>query len=830
MICRRERTGVQPDTSVSPLERAHRVLARRAGAEGMVLLENRGILPLRPGARLALFGAGVRHPVIGGTGSGSVNCRDVVTLDQGLREAGFEIADTDWLDAYEASYQESRRAWIQSLYDMSVPGDFNSLYRAHAAHPMTPPEGRAIAPGTVPEADAALFVLSRVSGEGADRRDVPGDYYVSEQEICTLSALCSIYPHVILLLNIGGIMDLSFTDSLPLSAVLLMSQPGMEAGHALADVLSGSVNPSGRLTDTWAMRYEDYPSSAAFSHNGGNLQQEFYEDGIYVGYRYFDSFDKKVRYPFGYGLSYTDFAMGKVKTTAEKDGIRVQACVRNTGRVPGRTTLFLFAACAPGARHKEHRRLAGFAKTCLLAPGQEEELSFRVTPDMLTSFHTGRGEYVLDAGMYGFYAGFDAAHLTPVSALKLSRDVSVRRVRNACPLHDALAEIRPSETQISDWKNRIEADFAGMTPLSLDALCRDMPQPGTTDRPSLSDAVKRALSLLSTQDKARLVCGQPRGQEEDIVGGAATSVPGAAGQTSTRIQGCMLPSMVLADGPAGLRLQQCYETDASTGALLAMGPYEALENRLFQTMHFHEGAQKHYQFCTAIPIGTMLAQTFDLPLMRELGHAIAEEMQAFGVTLWLAPGMNIHRNPLCGRNFEYYSEDPLVSGLMAAALTLGVQSVPGCGTTIKHFACNNQEENRRGVDSIVSERALREIYLRGFELAVRQAQPLAIMTSYNKVNGEHTANSHDLCTQIAREEWGFNGLIMTDWLTTNQKGGSSAAKCVSAGNDLVMPGLPSDIREIQDALEAKEDLSLSMEDLDACCARILSVMERTTGL
>ena len=251
-----------------------------------------------------------------------------------------------------------------------------------------------------------------------------------------------------------------------------------------------------------------------------------------------------------------------------------------------------------------------------------------------------------------------------------------------------------------------------------------------------------------------------------------------------------------------------------------------LENRFFGKTFDHEGSRKHYQFCSAIPVGTLLAQSFDTALTEEAARLIADEMKEFHVTLWLAPGMNIHRNPLCGRNFEYFSEDPLLSGRMASAITKGVQTDPSLGVTIKHFACNNQEENRRGVSSIVSERALREIYLKGFEIAIKESRPMAIMTSYNKINGVHTANSYDLCTTAAREEWGFDGIIMTDWTTTNSDGGSSAAKCIAAGNDLIMPGRHSDIQEIVDAVREINDQSLPEEALDACVSRILTMLYR----
>lgn len=268
-----------------------------------------------------------------------------------------------------------------------------------------------------------------------------------------------------------------------------------------------------------------------------------------------------------------------------------------------------------------------------------------------------------------------------------------------------------------------------------------------------------------------------------------------------------------------------YEADRTTGQVYTEGILSALEGGFFASKEPHENTDTYYQYATAIPVGTLLTQTWDVSLVAEAGRAVAEEMLEFGVSWWLAPGMNIHRNPLCGRNFEYYSEDPVVSGRIAAAITLGVQSMPGVGTTVKHFACNNQEDNRMGSDSIVSERALREIYLRGFEIAVKTSQPMAIMTSYNLINGVHTANSHDLCIEAARKEWDFKGILMTDWTTTSKRGGSSAWKCIAAGNDLIMPGTYDDRDSILNALHGG---ALSRNDLEDCVKRLLTVIFQTS--
>ena len=833
----------QTDTSVSAAEIQHRAIARKAAAEGIVLLENNGILPLQPSASVALYGGGARYTIKGGTGSGSVNSRDTVSVDQGLRGAGIRVTTDQWLDAYDGYYSEAKKAWKQMIYDMSEPGDFNSLYRAHAANPMAMPMGDLVTAQNKTDTDTAIYVICRTSGEGADRKAVKGDYYLSDEETAMLRSITEHYRNTIVVLNIGGIIDLSFMDEMPVAALVLLTQAGAESGNALADVLTGKVCPSGRLTDTWAYRYEDYPSSENFSHNNGNIIEEKYTDGIYVGYRYFDTFRVKPRYPFGYGLSYTSFTQEIMETKIQDDCVSVHVCVTNEGECAGRQTVLLFAACPDGLRVKEAKRLTAFGKTDLLAPGEEQTLILSFDLEELLSWHTGKSRYYLEAGSYYVLAGTTALDWQTAAILQL-RDIVWMKKRDAvCPLLDALSEIAPSMQAKDEWQQELLQKTPEGTPvLSMDDEAAAMQAQETADMSSgksgteryifaKTDTLERAkeiLSGLSLEEKARLCCGRHKDSNAGFIGTAAAHVPGAAGETISFLQERFgLDPAVLADGPAGIRVTQKYEINPEDGTPYLMEPYQNLENRIFGTVFPHPGAPERYQFCTAIPIGMLLAQSFDTQLLQEVGRMISEEMEEMDVTLWLAPGMNIHRNPLCGRNFEYYSEDPLLSGFMAAAITEGVQSRKGFGTTIKHYACNNQEENRRGVSSIVSERALREIYLKGFEIAVRKSQPLSIMTSYNRVNQVHTANSYDLCTIMARKEWGFAGIIMTDWTTTNTDGGSSAAKCIHAGNDLVMPGKPNDVREIIDAVLENGDQSLAMEDLDACCLRMLIMLIET---
>ena len=812
--------------AVTRRETDHRTIARRIAAEGVVLLANDGVLPLAADTKVALYGTAARYTIMGGTGSGSVNCRPGVTIDQGLRNAGLTVTSTGWLDALDRERAEIRKSWQKSIYEKSIPGDAMSLFHTFLSNRMPAPAGEPIV--RCGDTDTAVYVIGRISGEGADRHPDAGDYLLSETEENQLKQICASYPSVIVVLNVGGVVDLSFMDRYHISALVLLSQAGMEGGNALADVLTGRVNPSGRLSETWAMRYEDYPCADTFSHMNGNLIEEKYREGIYVGYRWFDSFEIKPHYPFGFGLSYTTFSRSGAGLSESKGRITAQVTVTNTGRTAGRDVIFLFAACPGGLRLKERKRLIGFAKTPLLQPGESTTVSIAFSPAQLASYHTGKAVWYLDRGDYRLLLASDAERFEALGTLTLKEPVMGRRMKNICPLLDALPELQPDPAAGQRWTEQLGQLFAKALPvLPMDTAASGALADYTAPAglPAPEDPL---VSTLSLEEKACLVCGRPKEGDPSFIGSAAVGVPGAAAETTSLLKKYGIPFTVLADGPAGVRISQCYETRTADGSLYVPSQYEVFEGLLFHQDIRHEGTEPHYQFCTAIPVGMLLAQTFDTAAVEEIGGVIAREMQEYGITWWLAPGMNIKRNPLCGRNFEYYSEDPYHAGRIAAAITRGVQAVPGAAVTVKHYACNNQEDNRRGVSEIVSERALREIYLKGFETAVREAQPHAIMTSYNKINGVHTANSRDLCTVAAREEWGFRGIIMTDWTTTNDGGGSSAAKCIAAGNDMIMPGMDSDIHEIMDAVNEDNDQSLNIRLLDESCARILSLIRQLT--
>ena len=812
---------------VQPWEIEHRKTARRAAAEGIVLLKNEGhILPLKQGSSVAIYGAGAGKTIKGGTGSGDVNERENVSVFQGMKNAGFYVTNEEWIESYEKIYDKARQDWKNDILSRTGEGaDTMDFFAVYSTTPFVMPAGDPIPkPADGENTDTAVYVLSRVAGEGADRNADKGDYYLNDEEHQMLADICAYYRDVIVVINAGAQVDLSFMDEFKnIKALLTIVQPGMEGGNAFADVVSGKVTPSGKLTDTWAYKYEDYPNSETFSHNNGNVETEVYKEGIYVGYRYFDTFEVPVRYGFGYGLSYTDFAIFDCSLENVNDGkITVSAQVKNVGEASGKEVVQMYVSLPGGILEKEAHRLTAYAKTSELKPGKIEKVSMEISVDQLTSYDEKRTAWILESGFYGIWIGSSLASAKLCGGVKLDKEVILRQVKNLFPLKQELEEMiqEAGKTTTREKAAEQQAQEENLTVVELHA--DDFITEVIEYQKNSALYEKEAMDFvdtLSEEELINLAAGDPGKAQGGNLGAAGISVPGSAGETHRCAIDKGLASIVLADGPAGLRLMKYYHVN--NGSIVSM-PFEfSLEGGLFYDDSKELPGERYYQYCTAIPVGTLLAQTWNQKLIREVGAMIGTEMEYFGVTLWLAPGMNIHRNPLCGRNFEYYSEDPYVSGTIAAAMTEGVQSNYGCGTTIKHFACNNQEDNRMGSDSVVSERALREVYLKGFEIAVRQSQPMSIMTSYNLINGVHAANNYDLCTETARNEWGFKGMIMTDWTTTEQGDNCTASGCMRAGNDLVMPGCFGDHDNMRRELEAG---TLDMEDLKACIARLVGVI------
>lgn len=753
----------------SARERAHRAIAREAAAEGIVLLENNGVLPMQP-QKIALYGAGSRMTVKGGSGSGDVHERYSVTIEEGLKNAGFAFPTTLWMDRFQEKYEADIAAWRQGLEEQVQkysPVQTMQMFIFIGEHPMPYPACTPVlADELTDETDTAIYVLSRQAGEGKDRRVEKGDYLLSNVETESLRLLRKHYKKLMLILNCGGVMDLSILDEIPMDAVLFFGQGGMEGGNALADILTGKTCPSGCLTDTWAIRYDDYPSADTFSHRNGDLENEEYAEDIYVGYRWFDKQGVKPRYPFGYGLSYTDFSV-EMNSVIQSG---VELTVTNTGGISGKKVLQIYVSKPEGALEHEVRALAGFAKTKCLGPGQRQTLSIPFRLEDIASFDESRSVFVLEAGEYRVKLNDTAAGSFCVEAERVLETVESIGTKSGKPV---------SQT--------------------------------------VSPKAAAVLKQLGDRDKIRLVVGGGY----DIR--CYNNVMGAAGRTCTKLLKKGIPNIAMSDGPAGLNVNQLSTLTRNAVPRYPEGlPKNWQWGWLAKANPFLRripGKGKTvYRYMTAWPSETVQAQTWNTELLEEIGKAVGREMLEIGVSVWLAPGLNIHRNPLCGRNFEYYSEDPVVSGKMAAAVTRGVQSVGGVGVSQKHFCCNNQEDNRMEVSANVSQRALREIYLRAFRIAVTEGKPWTVMSSYNRVNGKHVCNTYDLLTRVLRQEWGFEGLVMSDWNATEQ---CAYAEAINAGNDLIMPGTAAISQKLAEELKTGR---LNREALNISAGRVLELV------
>lgn len=774
----------------SKWEKEHSALARKIGAEGMVLLENDGVLPLKE-KKLALYGVGARHTAFGGTGSGENNPRYTVTVEQGLVNAGLEITNTQWLDDYDHTYQEAYSVYRKELAEgMKKVSRMEQMDYA-TSHPFAPPTGGKIEK----RCNTAVYVLTRQCGEGADRTETKGDWYITDAEKTELKAIAGCYEHVILLLNIGAMMDLSFLEEIRVSAILYMMQSGMETGNSVADILTGAVNPSGRLADTWGGQYRDYPSADTFSERNPEPLQEDYKEGIYVGYRWFDKNRIVPRYPFGYGLSYTTFETDYNGAKADTTVITVTASVTNSGNVPGKDVLQLYISVPERKLDREVKSLAAFAKTKLLVPGETENLTLSFDLRDFAGFDKESHSFILEQGDYVLTLNGKA-----VSILEINETVVTEQVKSICPLNRKIDFFVPEKQERKiPGLPRISVDVSSIKPMT-----HDYSAPAMVSTPEI-DAI---VAKLSEKDMAKLLVGS------SYVGPFHHRVFGAGGYTTSVLLKKGIDGMAMSDGPQGLNLTQISKKPLQNLFAVPSLPSALRGNDVFSKMGGESAAESKktmfYQFCTAWPCATLQAQTWNTELLRRQGDAIGREMVEFGVVYWLAPAMNIHRNPLCGRNYEYYSEDPVLSGEAAAALTEGVQSHPGCYVTLKHYCANNLETGRNQSSSNLDERTLREIYLKGFRIVIQKANAQGVMCSYNKINGVYSAMSHDLQTKVLRNEWGYKGVVMTDWFATGHHDSLDELSC-NAGTDLIMPGMPGISGKIMKALKTGKITHADME-------------------
>lgn len=710
----------------------------RAVSGGIVMLKNDGALPLKQGGTAAVFGRIQLHYYKSGTGSGGmVNVSKVIGITDGLLDAGYKL-DEQLLNAY--------REW-----DEQNPFDHGEGWGGEPWSQKEMPLTDELVGGAASRADAAIVIIGRTAGEEMDNKLEKGAFLLSDLEEDMLRRVTSAFDKTVVLLNTGGLIDMSFMDRYPVSAVMYVWQGGMVGGAGTAAVLTGEVSPSGKLPDTIAYEISDYPSDKFF----GSGDMDCYGEDIYVGYRYFETFAKdRVRFPFGFGMSYTSFDIAASDFKLDGDKVTGSVNVKNTGSTPGREVVQIYCSAPQGKLGKPARVLCGFDKTRTLQPGESQTLSFEIPLESVASYDdsgvTGhKSAWILEQGGYVFYAGADVRSASEAYSLTLPETV-VRQCKSA------LGPLTAFKRMVnSSGKPEFED-----VPLTGEAFPHDHAKlpaeiPQTGDRGiRLADVVNGKNTLeeftaqLTDYDLSCIIRGEGMGSPKVTAGTAA-----AFGGVSDTLTALGIPCACCDDGPSGMRL------DCGTKAF-------------------------------SLPNGTLLASTFDRPLMTELFTFMGLEMHTNQVDCLLGPGMNIHRHPLNGRNFEYFSEDPYLTGDMASAELAGLHST-GAEGTIKHFCGNNRETRRHFLDSVISERALREIYLRGFEKAVKKGGAKSVMTTYGQVNGVWTAGNYGLVTGILRDDWGFDGFTMTDWWANINRRGkapdkSDFAAMAMAQNDVYM--------------------------------------------
>ncbi len=737
----------------------HIQLSREAACEGTVLLKNNdSILPVKKGTKVAIFGKAQIDYVKGGGGSGDVHCEYVRNIYEGVKtKQTIEVFDE--LSLYYKGYVEKAYKVGETVGRLTEPEIPEELVKSAAKF-----------------TDTAIITINRYSGEGWDRRGDGTDPYfeLSVQEKNMVNTVCDNFDKVIVLLNTGAMIDTSwFADNNKIQAAIMIWQGGMEGGLAVADILTGEVTPSGKLVDTCAISLADYPSSEGFHESDDYVK---YTEDIFVGYRYFETvpgMKERVVYPFGYGLSYTEFEIKNTSAHTVGNNILVSADVKNIGEYWGKEVVQVYYSAPEGKITKPARELCAFRKTKLLAPGESETLMMCFDINDMASYDD-RGDveksaYVMEAGEYKIFVG---TSVRDAKEIEFKYELKENKICKKLTEYCKPTNLGKRLTATGEYIDVPDEEYTPKTFACTYECDIKIPEDGT-EKKQLIDVVNGEISLddfisqLSDDELLSLLVGQKN-----------TGVANTDGMGNLPEYG--IPAPMTVDGPAGVRIK----------------PYTGVRT-------------------TAFPVATMLACTWNPDILERIGVAGALETKENNLSMWLTPALNIHRSPLCGRNFEYYSEDPLVSGKMAAAMVRGIQSQRIVATP-KHFACNNKETNRKESNSILSERALREIYLKGFEICVKESDPKLIMTAYNIVNNVRASENAELITGILRGEWGYNGLVTTDWWNTAEKSAE-----VKAGNDIRMPSTTSDRKQKYiDTISVKN----TRNELAICVKRLLEMI------
>ena len=705
--------GNKDNKEFQEYEKKHISFLRENAAECCLFLKKDDSFPLSSPGKVLLIGSGARETVKGGTGSGDVESRFFTTCEKGLEESGFEIVSKDWLDNYPKFKKSKKESFINFIKEKAENVKTDASFYSIG---FCQPEAEYDLPLNY-EADLAIYILSRNSGEGQDRQLIKGDIYLTDSEIRDILHLNEKYNKFLLVLNVPGVVDLS--PVINVKNILLLSLLGVVTGNILADIIIGKANPSGKLTTTWAA-VKDYKYIEEF----GNIDNTRYLEGIYVGYRYFDSFKVNPFFNFGFGLSYTDFEIKKKKLSNSNDEIVIEVEVTNKGKYPGKEVVQVYVSPSQNNKDKPYQSLVSFKKTPLLKPKESCNVILKFKMEDIARYDEETAQYILDNGNYIIRVGNSSNKTEIYGYIFLNENIVLCQLKNL----GGIADFVPLSHKINYDDNLSQIEKIELTKDNFKYTKIDY---------NYKIKINEKIKDLSDEELGKLCIGNYAEEGKQNI----QKVFGEAAETCSSIKG-IDKYLVLCDGPAGIRIAQKYGVDEKGQYRLSKDPLlEKMKNFMskeyISKLDIPENNKDrkgkiYYQNSTAIPIGTALAQSFNENLLEQIGaNIIGEEMDLFKVHLWLAPGMNIHRNILCGRNFEYYSEDPLISGKMAAAITRGVQSHKNRGVTIKHFACNNQETNRFNNNSILTERTLREIYLKGFQIAIKEGLPKALMTSYN---------------------------------------------------------------------------------------------------
>ena len=787
---------------------------RESSEECTLFLNKNEEFPIDKPCNVLLIGSGARNTLKGGLGSGDVESKYFITCEQGLENAGFKITSKEWLNQYPSLKERKiieHLNYIKDLYTTYKGTGFAMVAFPEYDYELEITEDQE-------KADIAIYVLARNSGEGIDRRLIKGDALLTDTEIKDILYLNKKFKKFMLVLNVGGVVDLSPVKEV--SNILLLSQLGVVTGDILADIILGKSNPSGKLTTTWAS-INDYKFMKEF----GNFDDTNYIEGIYVGYRYFNSEGIKPLYPFGFGKSYTSFEISKISLKNKKENIIIDVKVKNIGKFSGKEVIQVYISPSQENIDKPYQSLVAFKKTPKIEQGKDVEISLEFKLSSVARYDEIKAYYILDKGKYIIRVGNSSENTKIYGYIILDEDIVTEQLKNINCNHDF--EDYKSEIILKDNLSNIQKIKLTKKDFVFKKVEYDYEY--TIDPFVIS---------LEDKDLIKLCLGN---FIDRYINGTFEREIGLAGTTTTYVKG-VDNFLAMADGPAGLRLSKVIFRDYKGYHKLCQNPlfvnnfkyYESQEtisltNQLKNEQNFNNYSNVLYQYSTAIPIATALAQSFNEDLLQKYGDIIGKEMEVFKVHLWLAPAVNIHRNILCGRNFEYFSEDPLVSGKMAGALIKGVQSHKNKGATIKHFAGNNQEFNRLNNNSKMSERALREIYLKGFEIAIKESNPHALMTSYNLINGIHTSHNSQLLINVLRNEWNFTGLVMTDWSHSYHNdydaakySPQNAVDIIKGGVDIMMPGGIDDYNLIVEKLDEK---LLTRDDLLRCASRVYETIE-----